>query len=175
MKFLHKLTNALLLIERWTLVILVFVLVVFSFSQVVLRNLFSFSFLWTDPLLRYIVMWVGFLGAAVATSEEKHFAVEFFNRFLSRRAEHFLKSCLSLFSAVVVLLLTRAAYQFLTEGIGADEKDLFDLSKRIYFAIIPAAFGLIALHFVLHAIGHCADALRRPSAGDSPPPEGVTR
>jgi TRAP-type C4-dicarboxylate transport system permease small subunit len=168
MNLLRRISDALARIERWLLVMLIIVLVVCSFSQVILRNLFSFSYLWTDPLLRYIVMWAGFLGAAVATGEEKHFAVEFVGRFLPPRAEHFLKGCISVASLVVVLLLTRAAYQFLTEGIGADEIDLFDLPKRLYFAIIPAAFGLIAVHFALHAVRHIVSGVRFVPAG---PPE----
>ena len=141
-------------IERWLLVVLLGVMVVLSFLQVFLRNAFSFGFLWADPLLRYMVMWVGFLGAALASNEEKHFGIDFLNRYLPPRWLHIVKTIVNLFACVVAFLLTRAAFQFLFEGIDAEEKDLFELPKRLYFAIIPFGFGLIAFHFLLDVIKH---------------------
>jgi TRAP-type C4-dicarboxylate transport system permease small subunit len=141
-------------VERWLLVVLLGVMVVLSFLQVFLRNAFSFGFLWADPLLRYMVMWVGFLGAALASNEEKHFGIDFLNRYLPPRWLHIVKTIVNLFACVVAFLLTRAAFQFLFEGIDSEEKDLFELPKRLYFAIIPFGFGLIAFHFLLDVINH---------------------
>ncbi|HUN64787.1 MAG TPA: TRAP transporter small permease [Bacteroidota bacterium] len=159
MKFIRGTTRFLGQVERWTLVVLLLALVFLSFLQVVLRNGFSFAFLWTEPLLRYIVMWVGFLGAAVATREEKHFAVEFLGRFFPARAAGILRCLISLIAAAVVLILAYAALQFVTEGIDAGEPGLFHLPKRFFYAILPGSFGLIALHFLLRAAEHAGTAL----------------
>ncbi|MDE2237792.1 MAG: TRAP transporter small permease subunit, partial [Elusimicrobia bacterium] len=45
-----------------------------AFLQVLRRELFGSGALWADPLLRSLVLWVGFLGAALAAAEDKHFA-----------------------------------------------------------------------------------------------------
>ena len=154
MKILDKFIDKLSWIESSLIVILLGVMVMLAFLQVILRNLFSFGFLWADPLLRYMVMWVGFLGAVIATREEKHFGVDFLTRYFSQRFLHGTKIFVDSFAAVVAFLLMRAAYQFLMEGISADEKDIFELPRRIYFAIIPLGFGLIGLHFVFNIIRH---------------------
>ncbi len=154
MNFVKKVSDILASVERWLLVILLAVMVVLSFLQVFLRNAFSFGFLWADPLLRYAVMWVGFLGAALASNEEKHFGIDFLNRYLPPRWHHIVKAIVLSFACVVTFLLTRASIQFILDGIDADEKDLFELPKRLFFAIIPIGFGLITLHFLLDVIKH---------------------
>jgi TRAP-type C4-dicarboxylate transport system permease small subunit len=152
MKIINIINNKLSWIEQLIIVVFLSIMVVLAFTQVILRNFFSFGFLWADPLLRYMVMWIGFLGAVIATKEEKHFGVDFLNRFLSPRLLSGIKIFVDTFAAVIAFLLMRAAIQFLMEGIDADEKDLFDLPRRLYFAIIPIGFGLIGLHFVFNII-----------------------
>ncbi len=154
MKLIKQIGNALSLVERSLLVVLLLVMVVLSFLQVVLRNAFSLGLLWADPLLRIIVMWAGFLGAVLATEQEKHFGIDFLNRFFSPRVLHSVKTLVGIFATVIAFLLARGALQFLFEGIGDQERGVFDVPKRIYFAIIPTAFGLIALHFFLHVVRH---------------------
>jgi C4-dicarboxylate transporter, DctQ subunit len=156
-KIVDIFNRALSWIERWIIVALLIVMVGLAFTQVILRNVFSFGFLWADPFLRYTVLWVGFLGAVIATKEEKHFGVDFLNRFLPPRALHSIKIIIDLFAATVAFLLMRAAFQFLFEAIGADESDVFNIPKRIYFSIIPVGFGLIAIQFLINMIYHIRD------------------
>ena len=145
-------------------------MVVLAFLQVLLRNLFSYGFLWADPLLRYMVMWVGFLGAVIATREGKHFGVDFLNRYFPPRILKGVKIFIDLFAAIVSFLLMKAAFQFLFEAIGADEKDLFDLPKRIYFAIIPIGFGLIGLQFFFNVINHLRNLIYKKESQQKPEP-----
>lgn len=159
MKILDAVGNSLASVERLLLVVMLAAMVLLAFLQVILRNFFSFGFLWADPLLRYLVLWVGFLGAVLATHSERHFGIEFLNRFLSGRRLHAVKTVISLFATAVAFLLSQAAFQFLFDAIGGDEKDLFDLSRRLYYAIIPVAFGLIAVHFALHTMRHLSAAI----------------
>lgn len=154
MKLLSLIEKILGGIEAGIVVVLLGSMVVLAFLQVILRNVFSFGFLWADPLLRYMVVWVGFLGAAIATKEEKHLGIDLLNRFMGPRTLQAVKIIVEGFAMVVAYLLTRAAFQFLFEGIAVEEKDLFDLPKRLFFAIIPVGFGLITLHFFIRLIAH---------------------
>ena len=67
------------------LVVIVLFMVVLAFLQVLLRNIFDQSFLWGDPLLRHLVLWVGFIGASLATREEKHINIDVLGRALKGR------------------------------------------------------------------------------------------
>ncbi len=171
MKIIETIGRILASIERTLLVAMLGVMVVLAFLQVILRSVFSLGFLWADPLLRFLVLWVGFIGAILATHEESHFGIEILSRFLSPRRLHAVKGFVGLFAGVVALLLTIASFQFLFEGIGAQELDLFNLPRRLYFAILPAAFGLISLHFVLKTIRHFALMIK--GEGGIPPMENT--
>lgn len=170
MKLLSAVENFLVRIETALIIVFLGVMVVLAFLQVILRNLFSFGFLWADPLLRYLVVWVGFLGAVVATKEEKHLGIDFLNRLLSPRALHIVKIVVDGFAAAVAFILTQAAFQFLFEGITGAETDLFGIPKRIYFAILPAGFALIAFHFAIRVIRHIHDALKGAKPNQAPAP-----
>ena len=61
--------------EGIALVALLAVMVTLAFAQVVLRH-FGAGLLWGETLLKQLVMWTGFLGAALAAESEKHFAWE---------------------------------------------------------------------------------------------------
>lgn len=155
MKIVETIGRYLAAVERTILVVMLGTMVLLAFLQVILRSIFSIGFLWGDPFLRYLVLWVGFIGATLATHEESHFGIEFLSRFLSPRPLHAVRAFVSLFAAVMASFLTVASVQFLIEGIGAQEVDVFNLPRRLYYGILPAAFGLIALHLVLKVIRHC--------------------
>ena len=52
MEFLKKIENVILKIEHVIVIVLLMMMCLLAFSQVVLRNVFSFSFVWADPLFR---------------------------------------------------------------------------------------------------------------------------
>ncbi len=154
MKFIFSLEKYLAKFEGILIVTMLSVMVLLAFLQVLLRNLFSFGFLWGDPFLRYLVLWVGFLGAVLATKEERHFGIEFINRLLSPRMMHVARFIVDLFACIITFFLFQAAMQFLDIGFDENSIDLFGISKKYYLAIIPIAFGFISLHFLLRVARH---------------------
>ena len=139
-------------ISKFETVILVVVLstmVILAFLQVVLRNLFSEGILWGDTFLRHLVLWVGFLGASLATREKKHINIDLFTRFFKGKAKSFILSIVNLFAAVVCWYLTSAAWTFVM-----DEKSfgtiLFNDIPAWYFqTIIPIGFLLMTFRFIV--------------------------
>ncbi|MBM4167363.1 MAG: TRAP transporter small permease [Ignavibacteria bacterium] len=160
MKLIFSIEKYLAKIEGILIITMLSAMIVLAFFQVVLRNLFSFGFLWGDPFLRYLVLWVGFLGAVLATKEEKHFGIEFVNRLLSPKMMHLALFIVDLFASVVAFLLLRAALQFLEAGFDEDSLDLFDIHKKYYLMIIPLTFGLISLHYLLRVVRHSYEFLK---------------
>ena len=57
------------------MVALLAVMVTLAFAQVILRH-FGLGLLWGETVLKHLVVWTGFLGAALAAASEKHFAWE---------------------------------------------------------------------------------------------------
>ena len=82
-KILQKIDRGLYLFENSLLILILSVMVFMAFLQVVLRNLFHSGILWGDIFLRHLVLWVGFIGASLATRSERHINIDILTRLMS--------------------------------------------------------------------------------------------
>jgi TRAP-type C4-dicarboxylate transport system permease small subunit len=152
MRILKSIDKALTKAEEAILITLLSVMVVMAFLQVVLRNLFSTGIFWADILLRHLLLWLGFLGAAIATSENRHINIDALRRFLSPRVRSAVEVLTDLFAAGICYLLARASWTFV-QGEIADRRTVFaDIPSWYAQIIIPVGFGLLVVHFVIRAI-----------------------
>lgn len=152
MKILQRIDKALTRAEEYTLTFLLSLMVVLAFLQVVLRNIFSSGILWADILLRHMLLWLGFLGAAIATSENRHINIDALRRFLSPRVRSLVEVITNLFAAGICYLLSRASWTFV-QGEIADKRTLFaDIPSWYAQIIIPVGFGLLAVHFFIRVL-----------------------
>jgi TRAP-type C4-dicarboxylate transport system permease small subunit len=152
MNVLRTIDKALTKLEGYILITLLFVMVVMAFLQVVLRNLFSSGILWADIFLRHILLWLGFLGAAIATSENRHINIDALRRFFSKRMRAAVEVLTDLFASVICFLLARASWTFV-QGEITDRRVLFgDIPSWYAQVIIPVGFGLLVVHFAIRAL-----------------------
>ena len=160
MKWVKGLDSLLNKAESVLLILFLGVMVVLAFAQVVLRNVFSEGLLWGEILLRHLVLWIGFLGAALATSNERHINIDAFTRFLSPRVQKGIKVVTNVFAGFVCYLLLNAAVAF----VWAEKESLNNVFGQIpaWYAeiIIPVGFGLIAFHFFVRAFVDAVDVVR---------------
>lgn len=154
MNVLKSIDKVLTKLEGYVLITLLFVMVVMAFLQVVLRNLFSSGILWADIVLRHLLLWLGFLGAAIATSENRHINIDALRRFFSKRMRSAVEVLTDVFAASVCFLLARASWTFV-QGEIADRRVLFgDIPSWYAQVIIPVGFGLLVVHFAIRALLH---------------------
>ena len=152
MNILKRIDKALTKAEEVVLITLLSVMVVMAFLQVVLRNLFSSGIFWADILLRHLLLWLGFLGAAIATSENRHINIDALRRFLSPRVRSAVEVLTDLFAAGICFLLAKASWTFV-QGEIAGRSTVFENIPSWYAQIIiPLGFGLLVVHFVIRAI-----------------------
>jgi TRAP-type C4-dicarboxylate transport system permease small subunit len=152
MKTLERLNAWIERTETAILVLVLSIMVVFAFLQVVLRNIFNEGILWGDIFLRHLVLWVGFLGASLATREQKHINIDLFNKLLPEKGKQVSQLVTNLFSVFICLLLTDASWTFVQ-----DEKMmgtiLFEDVRTWYFQIIiPIGFFLMSFRFLFLAL-----------------------
>ncbi len=149
MKFLHRLDTAAARLEEWILIIVVMSMVLFSFLQVVLRNVLSEGILGGDIVLRHLVLWVGFIGASLATRSERHINIDVFSRFLKGRAKLVGGIVVNLFSALIAYFLTSASISFVLME-REYQTVLFGTVESWYFQIIiPIGFAIITFRFLI--------------------------
>jgi C4-dicarboxylate transporter, DctQ subunit len=161
MKMLKKLDLTLNKIEGVFLILMLSVMMLVAFGQVMLRNVFHTGINGADILLRHLVLWIGFLGAAIATSEERHINIDALRRFLSPRIRSAVDVLTDLFAAVICFFLMNAARVFVQSEM-ADQRMVYqDIPAWYVQVIIPIGFGLLVVHFTIRAILRAHSALTK--------------
>lgn len=178
MKILRRLLALLIGIETALLVLSLSIMVILAFGQVILRNLFGTSFLWGDPLVRQMVLWTGFLGAALATQEGRHITIDAFTKYIPERPRAMIAIVTSLAAGVITWFLADAAWTFLLDEKASGGELFLGIPSWVGLLIIPVGYWLITLHFVVRAIeGIVEVAHGGPSAtpAGTPPADAAGR
>lgn len=137
--------------EGAALVALLGVMVTLAFAQVVLRH-YGQGLLWGETLLKQLVMWTGFLGAALAARAERHFAWEAAHLGAPARWKAPLRLLSSLAASAVCALLLQAAWRYAADDRAAAEVlttiGSVAIPAWIAAAGIPGGFALLLAHFL---------------------------
>jgi len=161
MKILKTIDSVFNKIEGALLIFLLLVMLFMAFGQVVLRNFFSGGIVWGDILLRHLVLWIGFLGAALATSGERHLNIDILTRYLPGRLKGAVAALSNVFAAVICFLLFRASLTFIEFEISNNSTVFAEVPSWYAQIIIPAGFGLLAFHFIVRAILDAGKTLQK--------------
>jgi TRAP-type C4-dicarboxylate transport system permease small subunit len=141
-------------LEDGLLALLLVAMILLAAGQILLRNLFEVGLPWIDPLLRVMVLWLGLLGAVAAGRDAKHIAIDALVRGLGRRARHAALACASLFTAGLSGLIAWHGARFVAMERELGGNAFAGLPAWVPEAIIPLAFGLLALRYALHFAAH---------------------
>ena len=138
-------------VEKFLVVVMLSIMILLAFLQIILRNVFSTGISWGDPLVRYLVLWVGFIGAGLASKEGKHITIEVFARWFSGHGSRYLKAIPHLVSALICALLTFAGWTFVQNEAQMGGTTFLEIPVWIPQLIIPVTFALMALRFGFRA------------------------
>jgi len=164
MSLLRALNRLLVRVETVLLVAFLSIMIVFAFVQVVLRNLFSSGLLWGDPLVRQMVLWSGFVGAALAASQDRHISIDALTKFLSPRVKSGMQTVTNLFAAVVCYFLGASAWTFLLDERVSGSELFLGIPSWVGLLIIPLGYWLLGLHFALNMVQSGAAAFGKTTA-----------
>jgi TRAP-type C4-dicarboxylate transport system permease small subunit len=142
-------------IEKILIVFLLSVMMMMAFSQIVLRNFFATGFSWADVLVRYLVLWVAFIGASLATREGKHINIDVFSRWIPGKSKIYLNAICELCSLIICGLLAYAAVKFIQFEAQMGGTSFFGLPVWLPQLIIPITFGLMTFRFALRCFEAC--------------------
>ena len=140
--------------EQTLLILLLGFMVVVAFTQIVLRNVFTTGLAWSDSMLRNLVLWVGFLGATLATREGKHVNIDILSRHLSSAGKDLAVAITQIFSFLVCLFLTYGALKFIRNESAMGNVTFLGIPAWIPEMILPGTFGLMSFRFALRFLRH---------------------
>lgn len=158
--------RAIHLVEDAALVSLLLVMILLAVAQIVLRNVAGESLVWADPFLRVAVLWIGLLGASIAARDNSHIAIDVATRYLPERLARFSGVLLALFAAIVCAMVGWYALLFVRSEHEYGTVAFAHVPAWICEAIMPFAFAMIAVRYMIIAFGTAVG--RRPIR-----PEGV--
>lgn len=147
----NSLFSILARIEESVLGLFLVIMILLACVQILLRIMFSSGLPWADPVLRYLVLWSGLLGAAMATSQGKHIALDMISFLVPESLQAWLRIITNLFSAIVAALLTWAASLFIRNEMEFGNTQLLLAPSWVWNLIFPMAFALITVRFFMAA------------------------
>lgn len=160
-----RLLRALAIVEDGLLVILLAGLIVLAGAQIGLRNLLDTSLLWADPVVRVMVLWVGMIGAVVATRFDKQISVDVVSRFLPGRWKAAARVATDLFTAAVSLALMWHSARLLLADRAGGTMVVASMPLWVGELVLPVAFGVIGLRYLVYAVAHGREAIAAGTAG----------
>ncbi|MBT8119369.1 MAG: TRAP transporter small permease subunit [Gammaproteobacteria bacterium] len=124
-----------------------FLLLALSLFQIFTRNVLDFGYAEIEIINRNLLIICGAMGAVLATSKLRHIKIDALTVIMSERQISLLRCPLSLFSAIVCLMMSYyAGIFFMDEWQYAPANERWALPFNL---IYPFGFGLLSLHFLL--------------------------
>ena len=162
-KFFTHIGNLLTWTEEAFLCLLLLAMILLACVQIFLRTFYASGILWADPLLRYLVVWAGLFGAAVATKQSKHISIDIISYLVPEQFMPWLRVLLNFFSASICIILTYAAVNFVRDEALYGGRGILDIPSWQLNIVYPLAFGVIAGRFLLLALKDLSRIVLRKS------------
>lgn len=140
-KFKSALEHILLNVTSVMLVVLVALALLQVFSRYVLKA----PAIYTEETLRFLMIWMGFLGAAYAFGQNKHLSLVFLSERFGPRGKRILSTIIGLiviFFSMIILLLGGIR---MVQGGMSQVSPILNIKMGYVFIILPVAAVLITL------------------------------
>ena len=99
--------------ERWLLLVFYVMIVLTMFVEVVRREVFAYSSIWGEEMVRYCFIYLAWIGAAAAVKERGHIRIDVITQYVGRKA----KALLYIFGDVVMFAVALVAVYWSFETV----------------------------------------------------------
>jgi len=140
-------------IISWLLIFLMGSMVLNVTWQVLSRYIFQNPSSFTDELSRYMLIWLGMLGAAYVAGQNQHLAIDIVLRKLEGRAKmklQILINVLIMVFAIAAMILGGSNLVYITYLLGQKSATL-QIPLAYIYSIIPAS-GILVLYYQIAGI-----------------------
>lgn len=156
--FLRKLDGAIARCEAAFLALALAVMVFVVFGDFVLRETVNQGWTWAKELAAYLMVWVGFVGASLATHRRRHLVMSLSEKLISPGPRKWTSLLACLVTAATCLFLAWLGLRYVLETRATGEASLtIGVPLWLVQAVIPLAFGLVGLRFLgtgIHILRH---------------------
>ncbi|QFT30503.1 TRAP transporter small permease [Roseibium porphyridii] len=130
--------------ERWLLLVFYVMLVLTMFVEVVRREVFAYSSIWGEEIVRYSFIYLAWIGAAAAVKERGHIRIDVIMQYVGPKVKALLYILGDLVMAAVALVavywsfetvLVSAKFGSVTHGLR--------ISQVWFLMAVPFGFALV--------------------------------
>jgi TRAP-type C4-dicarboxylate transport system permease small subunit len=161
--FLERSQTIINRVEDAILVGLLLLMIVMAVLQIFLRNFFGSGIVWSEVLVRVLVLWVGLIGAMVASRQGNHINIDIMNRYLSGRAKIVVKFVVELFTALICIVVAYYSLEFVQMEFVDGGESFAKVPIWLCESIIPFAFMVISLRYFLLSFINFKNIIEFPS------------
>jgi TRAP-type C4-dicarboxylate transport system permease small subunit len=161
--FLERSQTIINRIEDAILVGLLLLMIVMAVLQIFLRDFFGSGIVWSEVLVRVLVLWVGLIGAMVASRQGNHINIDIMNRYLSGRAKIVVKFVVELFTALICIVVAYYSLEFVQSEFAYGGESFAKVPIWLCESIIPFAFMVISLRYFLLSFINFKNIIEFPS------------
>ncbi len=147
--------------EDILLVVLLSSMILLASTQIILRNLFEFGLVWADPLLRIMVLWLGMIGATVASRDNRHIHIDLVSHFFSKTAYLLIQTFVGQFTSWVCLLVAWYGAHWVRLDYVDGLTGILGIPAWALEIIIPITFAMIGIRYFLFSLRWGSLYLRR--------------
>lgn len=144
--------------ERWLLLVFYVMLVGTMFIEVVRREVFSYSSIWGEEMVRYSFIYLAWIGAAAAVKERGHIRIDVIMNYVPPRV----KAVLYIFGDVVMFIVALIALYWSWEAVhtswrfGSVTHGL-RISQTWFLFAVPFGFALVMLRLIQSLLRDISD------------------
>ncbi|WP_171097186.1 MULTISPECIES: TRAP transporter small permease [unclassified Ruegeria] len=135
--------------ERWMLLVFYVMLVGTMFIEVVRREVFSYSSIWGEEMVRYSFIYLAWIGAAAAVKERGHIRIDVLMHYVPGT----MKTLLYIFGDIVMFIVALVAIYWSFETVHVSWKfgsvtHGLRISQVWFLMAVPFGFALVILRLV---------------------------
>ena len=144
--------------ERWALLIFYTLLVATMAVEVVRREIFAYSSIWGEEIVRYAFIYLAWIGASAAVHQRAHIRIDVIFNYVSPRV----KALLYIFGDLVMMIIAVLALYWSFETVSVSWKfgsvsHGLRVSMVWFLMAVPIGFGLMIFRLVQSFLRDIAD------------------
>ncbi|MDO8534027.1 MAG: TRAP transporter small permease [Xanthobacteraceae bacterium] len=135
--------------EDWVAALGMVLMLVLVCVEITKREFFNSSFLWSEEVARYLMIWSVYFGASAAVASSSHLRIDMLINMVPRRVRRVLDIFAQVWVCAFSLAITYAGYRYVQDSfslgfVSADSN--LPLQMGWIQLVIPITFALSAFH-----------------------------
>ena len=122
----------------------IFIIVLFTVFS---RYLFNYVASWSEEVPRYLLVWIGFLGAALAVRQDEHIGFDYIFNKLPPTGQKILALLLNLGIVIIGLIMLVYGIDFVKQ-FGSDWMESIPYTNTWFYISLPVSGALILLYIL---------------------------